>query len=141
MTYIGKNEVKSTAVAEKTVGGIDVVEVTYMNGEKEYLSKLLYDKVVSGAISDDTNLRDKRIIPMVEATLVLLRDWGIKLSELPYFSAMLNNSIEKNHQEALNELWKPWVYNINHPEQVDMIAMDRVLRTKKKTIGDILHGK
>ena len=139
--YIGKNKIKETKESGQTVGGVSIIEITYEEGGKQYLSKLMYDKIVSKEQCDDSMLRDKRIAPVVEVALTMLRDWGIRLDELPYFSAMLDRSIEFNRNEAANELWREWVFNPKHPEEVDMIAIDRVLKAKKKTIQDVVDGK
>lgn len=140
--FIGEKTIKETKnTGEKTAGGIDIIEVEFEDGTKEIFSNLLHEKIISEESCDATKLRDKRIYPVVEAILALLRDWGIKLSELPYLSAVLNQSLQENEKEALKTLWKEWIPTINSIDDVDLITVDRILKTKKKTLEDILDGK
>ena len=132
MSYIGPKKIKETKDLEKTDNGVDVVEITYEDDSKEVLSKLMYDKVVSQETSDLTTLRVNRIRPIIGEVLTLLRNWGIKLSELAYFSAVLNESMQHNEAEATKELWRKFGVNLQALDEIDLINVDRVLRTIKK---------
>lgn len=139
MEYIGERAIKNVQKTdEKTDGGVRILRVEYEDGESECFSELMYSVVVSEEPCDLTALREKRIKPVVEALLVILRDWGIKLGELPYMSLVLNSSLDYNGKEALNELWSQWMPKPKSPDDVDLIAIDRVLKSKKKTLNDIL---
>lgn len=140
--YIGDKKIKETReTKEKTPGGFDILEVEYENGDVEWFSKLLYDRIITEQSCDASTLRDKRIFPMVEVILGILRDWGIKIGELPYLSALLNKSLDYNTSQALNELWSQFIPRPNSPDEVSLIAVDRVLRSKKLTLHDLLNGK
>ena len=137
--FIGDKKVKSVNKSkEKTAGGIGIMEVEFEDGKIEHFSELLYSKITSGEPCDATALREKRIFPVVQSVLVLLRDWGIKISELPYMSAVLNQSLDYNSKEALNELWSKWMPKPSSPEDVDLITVDRVLSSKRKTLNDVI---
>mgnify|MGYP001560731065 CR=1 FL=1 len=130
--YIGEKKIKNTeTLKDKTLSGILLIEVEFEDKTKETFSKLLYDKIVSEKSCDATELREKRIKPIVEVILVLLRDWGIKLNELPYMSMVLNQSLMFNEKEALKKLWqKKYIPNLNSLEDVNLIAIDRVLKNE-----------
>jgi hypothetical protein len=68
---------------------------------------------------------------MVKEVLTFLRNWGIKINELPYFSAVLNTSLDENEKAALKKLWLPWIPTINEIDDVNLIAIDQVLKNGK----------
>ena len=76
--FIGPKQIKETKDGGKTLNGIEVIEIFYEDNTKEILSKLMYDKIVSEESCDLTQLRDKRLEPLVKETLTVLRNWGIK---------------------------------------------------------------
>jgi len=129
--YIGEKKIKEIKDIDEKV-----YEVEYEDGLKEVLSKLMYNSIVSEEVCDATKLREKRIFPVVQAILGVLRDWGIKLSELQYMSAVLNQSLQVNEKEALKELWLNWIPSLNTVDDVDLIAIDRVLKSIKIKLED-----
>ncbi len=122
--YIGERKIKG-------ISGENEITVEYEDGKKEVFSKLMYDKIVSDQSCDATTLREKRIQPVVAAVLKILCEWGIKLNELPYMSAVLNESLKQNENEALKQLWLAWAPTINTVDDIDLVSIDRVLRSKK----------
>lgn len=131
MSYIGQKKIKEHKITEKTSSGIEVVEVQYEDETKERFSKLMFDAIVSETACDASQLRDKRIQPIVKELLGVLRNWGIKLSELQYMSVLLDTSIRENEKEAMRELWAERLPNLLDTEDVDLISIDLVLRQKK----------
>ena len=70
-------------------------------------------------------------MPVVEAVLRIMRDWGIKLSEIPYFSTLLTTSLNYNEDEALKELYSKWLPTLTSLDDIDMVTIDRILKSKK----------
>jgi hypothetical protein len=132
MNYIGPKKIKETKDGEKTTNGIEIVDVLYEDGSREFLSKLMFDKIVSEESCDLTKLRDKRLEPLVKETLTVLRNWGIKLSELTQFYALLNLSMQNNEKEALLELWRELIPTLQDPDDIDLINVDLVLKRRKE---------
>ena len=128
--FIGLKKIKEHKDGGKTSNGVEVVEIFYEDNTSEFLSKLMYDKIVSEESCDLTQLRDKRLEPLVKETLSVLRSWGIKLSELTAFYALLNLSMQNNEKEALLELWRETIPTLQDPDDIDLINMDLVLRRK-----------
>lgn len=127
--YIGPNKVKSQRVLdEKTPGGTDIYEVEYENGDKEVFSKFMYDAVLSDKSCDLSELRDKRVFPVVGSVLAILREWGIKINELTYFSTLLDQSLTNNEKEAVKALWKQWSPTVKSYDDADLVTVDRVLK-------------
>ena len=129
--YIGEKKVLTIMDSGlKTSGDIPIMEIEYEDGTKELLSSFMADKIISETACDLTVLREKRIQPVVEEVLKLLRDWGIKLNELPYMSLLLNQSLDFNQKEALLKVWSAWGAKLQSPEDVDLITIDKVLRSQ-----------
>jgi len=131
--YIGSKKIKETVeTEEKTPSGFNLIEVEFEDGTKEWFSPLMFNKIVSEESCDVSILRDRRISPVIEVMLTILRDWGIKMGELPYLSVLLNQSLDFNQREAMQELWSQWMPKPLSLDDVDMITVDRVLKSIKK---------
>jgi uncharacterized membrane-anchored protein YjiN (DUF445 family) len=139
--YIGGKKIKEAKPAEKTSNGIEVVDVVYTDNSVETLSKLMYDKITSEKSCDLTTLRERRMEPVVQEMLAVLMKWGIKTSELQYMSVLLNTSLQESEKEAIKELWLPLIPNLKDIEDVDLIAVDKVLRAKKDKSVPSPYGK
>lgn len=116
---------------EKTEGGSSLVEVSYEDGSIERFSTLMFENIVTDESIDESQLRDKRVQPLVGVILSVLRDWGVKVGELPYFSALLNQSLNYNVEEATKELWAKFMPRPKSLDDVDTVTIDRVLKTIK----------
>ncbi len=137
--YIGKKKIKEVKTTEeKTPGGLEIIAVTYEDLTTEYLSKIMYDKVVTDEQIDDSKLRDLRVTPVVESLLVILREWGIMVGELSYISALLNKSLQYNSDQALIYLLSKYMPKPNSLDDVDYLTIDRILKEVKPTIQDVI---
>jgi len=131
--FIGKKKVKSVEeTQDKTGGGISIMKVIYDDGSIEHLSKLMLDKVLSSKVCDETELRDKRIQPVVATVLTILREWGVKTGELQYLSSLLNSSLDYNSNQALLKLVSKWMPKPNSLDDVSLITIDRILKDDRK---------
>lgn len=129
--HIGHKKIKrADLTSEKTPGGYEIWEIEFDDQTVERFSQLMLNQVISDKRIDDTALRDKRIQPIVGIVLQILRDWGIKLSELQYFSVLLQQSLDFNHNQALNALWSDWMPRPKSPDEVDMLVIDQVLKSR-----------
>jgi len=128
--YIGPKKIK-------LISGEKEILVEFEDDTKEVLSKLMYGTIVSETPCDLTALREKRVKPVVEAILTVLRDWGIKLNEMPYLSALLTQSLQYNEEEALKKLWTRWIPTLKTLDDVDLITVDKVLRSIKEESKEI----
>ena len=131
MSYIGDKQIKEVKeTGEKTPGDVPLIEVEYEDELKEIFSKPMYDASVSETPCDASALRDKRIKPIVGTLLAFLREWGIKVGELSYMSSLLTQSLTANRDEAERQLWLRWNSTIKSLDDVDLLTIDRVLKTK-----------
>lgn len=140
--FIGKKKVKETReTEEKTPGNSPILEVAYEDGTVERFSKIMYDQIISEESCDESVLRDKRIHPVVGTVLAILREYGVKVGETPYLSALLNQSLNSNVEEATKELWSNFMPLPLSLDDVDLVTIDRVLKSKKKTLNDVIGKK
>lgn len=133
--FIGLNKIKK--FKETKEFDIPIIEVTYVNGTVEYLSKLMFNEIVSDKECDLSELRDKRVVPVVASVLEVIRNWGLKVNELPHMSALLNGSLDENRKQAQCILWSEFMPQPVTPDDVDFITIDRVLK-HKRTLKDVI---
>lgn len=139
--FIGSKKIDKVAeTQEKTSGDFPIMEVHYEDMSIEYISSLMFKEIVSEKSCDDSQLRDKRISPIVKVILTILRDWGIKVGELQYMSSLLNQSLDFNQKEALIELLSKWMPKPNSLDEMDFMTIDRILKNiKKVTLNDFFR--
>ena len=123
MKYIGDKEIKTYQCNE------GICEVEYADSKKETLSKAMFDEIVDDKKCDLSTLRDKRVRPVVAHVLGVMRMWGIKTSEVSYFSQLLNQSLINNENVASTHLWKSINSTINDVEDVSLVDVDKVLKS------------
>ena len=129
--FIGQKKIKFVKDSgEKTSGGTSIMEVCYQDDTVERFSSIMLEKISDIKPCDATELRKKRIEPVVKIVLLILQEWGIKTGELSYFSALLNQSLDYNSNQALLKLLKDWIPNPLSLDDIDLIAVDRILRKK-----------
>jgi hypothetical protein len=129
--FIGPKEIKSTKpLKEKTDTGIQLIEVEFKDGTVSHYSELMFNKINSKEKCDETELREKRLIPILQIVLTTLRDWGITPGELPYFSVKLNQSLNFNSDQALLKLVSKYGPKLKSLDDIDYITIDRILREK-----------
>jgi len=130
--YIGRKRVKKADLSEhKTASGLEIATIEFEDETVEQFSSLILPHILTSKPIDLSELREKRIQPIVGVVLQVLRDWGIKMGELQYFSVLLQNSLDFNHNEAIKELWKTWMPKPSAPDEVDLLTVDRVLKAKE----------
>ena len=142
--YIGEKQVSNiVGTGKNTPSGVPIMSVEYADGKKEIISSLMVKYVLADIPCNLSELRDKRVSPIVEKILETFRDWGLKLNELSYVSLLLNQSIDYNHHQAMRELWSKYMEKPLSTEDVDMLTLDKVLKQISEdniTISDVLKG-
>jgi hypothetical protein len=129
--YIGDKKIKeSKETEEKTISGNPIVEVTFEDKSVQHFSKMMFDKIASKEKSDATQLRDKRLASVLKIVLAVLRDWGVTTGELPYFSVLLNQSLQYNADQALLKLVSKYMPKPKSLDEVDYMTIDRILKDK-----------
>ena len=130
--FIGPKQIKEvTETEEKTPGGNPILKVEYEDGVVEMYSKVMFDLIVSPETCDLTQLREKRLAHLISATLVILREYGMKIGETAHFGLQINELLNSNIDEAQRELWAKWMPKPLSLDEVDFVTVDRVLRSIK----------
>lgn len=130
--FIGEKKIKEVIeTKEKTPTNIPLLLVEFEDGTKEHYSKIMYEAVKSIEKCDLTQLRDKRVTPVVQVVLSAMRDWGLKIGELPYFASLLNLSLNKNSDEALLKLVSKYGPKPRDLDDIDYVTIDRILKDGK----------
>lgn len=127
--FIGAEKIFETEVADqKTAAGAEIVKVKFENGKVEHFSKSMFDAIVSDKSCDASELREKRVKPVVQMLLAVLEEWGVKVGELPYISTLLNTSLEYNKDQAYIKLLERYMPKPNSLDDVDLVTIDRILK-------------
>ena len=121
--FIGDKEIRNHHCTD------NLCEIEYVNENKETLSKIMFDEIVSEEKCDATTLRDKRVRPVVAQVLGIMRLWGLKNSEVGYFSALLNQSLQNNEDVATTHLWKTINSTLQTVDDVSLVDVDKVLKS------------
>ena len=130
--YVGQKKIKKADLTgEKTPSGSEIVSLEFDDGSIELCSELMFSHAVTDKKKDLSELRDLRVKPIVAIVLSVLRDWGIKLSELQYFSVLLQQSLDFNHSEAVKELWSKHMPKPQSPDEISLLVIDKVLKDAK----------
>ena len=131
--FIGEKKISSVKeTEEKTSGDIVIVKVSYEDESIEHFSSLMFPKVVSDKPCDETELMLKRIDPIVEQLLRIVRDWGMKEYEMQPMVSRLTESLNFNANEAMFELISKWMPRPNRIDGIDYMTIDRILRSIHK---------
>ena len=127
--FIGPKKVEfAELTGETTELGSALVKVMFADGTVEQFSSVMFEHIVSEEACDLSELRDKRIKPIVGAMLELLREWGIRVGETGYLSVLLNQSLDFNRNEAEKMLWSDYMPKPMDLGDVDLVTVDRVLK-------------
>ena len=59
---------------------------------------------------------------------MVLREWGLKVGELPYFSQLLNGLLDFNRDSAMIYLISEYMPKPLSLDDVDLITVDRILK-------------
>ncbi len=104
--FIGHNKIKDIKLSEKkTFNGLDVYEITYADDVKqEYPAKVLVD-IATKKAGDPTELRDLRVLPVVEEILKILTEADLKAEDISYCFTKTQNSISESADKAFKKLW------------------------------------
>jgi len=133
--FIGPKEIKEVSPIyseEYNNAQIELVDVTYVDGTKEKMTKAMYDISTTDKVSDWTKLLQQRGLVIIKEILALLLRWGVKVEEVNFFTNSVIQSINQSIQTAESKLWTKDVHTIN------LMDVDKVLKTKV-TLDDVLR--
>jgi hypothetical protein len=125
--WLGDRQIKFIEEATPSKSGVELVSVVFNDGSREQYSKLMLsqDGVVSPQIQDLTEFRERRVLPVVQEILTVLRDYNVRIDEVDYVMQKAVTSINMNLQEAEASFW-----GVQRLGQQTLIQVDEVLLNK-----------
>lgn len=106
-SFVGPNKVVSVIPVEgvTTSMGSPLVDVTYLSGKTERLTKKTYELVVTDIPSDFTIVQRTKFNQMTPAVIAILSEYDIRVFEIPAFLQNVAGSIDNSFARATNWLW------------------------------------
>ena len=104
-------------------------KVKFIQGGVEYFTKRMLDAVITDKNTDLTDLRIRRMHPIVQEVLKVLSLYGFKKAEFEYLISVLKASIDERLLQANNYLWGVNDYDLSF---LDLVA---VLEKRDKDLG------
>lgn len=121
--YLGNKKVLSVnETGDTTPLGSKIYEVNLEDGSIEVVTEKILNYVVDTKECDLTELRRRRVEPVVKEMLVLLREANMKIGDLDYLLSLFTESINQNNNEASNKLW-----NVKDGGERTFLQIDKVL--------------
>lgn len=103
--YIGNREIENVELLEgsETYLGNERVKVVFTNEEEEEFPAEVLNDIVTEEQSDDTELREARVKPVVEKMLITITEAEIPLENMDYVLNKLQWSIEQNFESVIKQ--------------------------------------
>jgi len=105
--YLGHRKIKEILYLEtKTFLGEGRIKVTLEDGEVQELPVEMLEATITDKKSDATNLRNKRVFPVVDKILAILTDSELSFAEISYATGpRLKASIDDNVERSYEKIW------------------------------------
>jgi len=125
--YVGK------FIADKVVTGVELIDevtylgsskvkVTYIKGE-EVLPFIVFKDLVSDKSYDLSELREKRINPVLEKVIAIICEYEISKEDIEYaMLTKLPNLLQKNLEEAIEKKFGKKIYQITLKDLDDILT-------------------
>ena len=131
--YIGPNEIVSIEQADfKTPGGKDILKVTFKSGRHHIYSKETLERIVTDALSDETTVMEKKLMPVVQEVMNILAEHDINVGEIEMLFKQLGMNIDKAFNQATSYMWfkepKEFVPGFDPMHNVSLLMAERVLK-------------
>lgn len=118
----------------ETQSGIKIVKILLQNNQEIITTEKARDAVVStkklksndkdGGV--ETQIRNRKVVPLVEEILAVMRDSNLAVSEVDYAVQLVVDSINHNMNNASNKLW-----SVEHSGDRTLLDADAILREEK----------
>jgi len=105
--YLGHRKIKDFLYLEsKTFLGEERIKVTLEDKEVQELPVEMLEATVTDKKSDATDLRNRRVFPVVEKILAILADSELSFSEISYATGpRLKASIDDTLEKSYKKIW------------------------------------
>lgn len=129
--WIGDKQIDVTeAITDrKDASGEPLIKVKYIQGGVEYFTKRMLESIVTDKQTDLTDLRIRRVYPMVQDILKTLSLYGFKTSEFEFLYASLKGTLDERLKQAHDFLWGV------KDQDLSMIDLVKVLEDRDIALG------
>ena len=106
--WIGNRQIDVVEVMDdrKDASGEPLIKVKYIQGGVEYFTKRMLEAVVTDKSTDLTDLRTRRMYPVIQEILKVLSLYGFKPhSEFEFLYSMLKGTLDERLKQASDFLW------------------------------------
>lgn len=125
--YIGDKLILGVEkIEDKTPIGSDMVNVLFDNGTSKKYPTAMFNHVVTEEPIDATKLREKKVDPIVNQTIVLLQESDIIMDDIEYYINTLMASIDYKSTRANSKL-----YSVNHYGERSLLQIEEVLKDEQ----------
>ena len=123
--YIGSDLILGVEkIDDKTPIGSDMVNVLFDNGKSKKYPSAMFEHIVTSEPIDSSKLREKKVDPIVNQTIVLLQESDIVMDDVEYFLNLLTASIDYKSTRANSKLYKVDNYGERSLLQIEEVLKD-----------------
>lgn len=128
--FLGDKQIKFVEEAQASKSGVELVTVIFNDNSREQYSKLMLEQegVVTPQIQDLTEFREKRVYPVIQGILKLMRDYNVRVEEADYLMNKVVLSVNENLNQAERIFW-----GVDRLGQETMVQVDDVLLGQQPT--------
>lgn len=125
--YFGPLKIKEmNGLADKTYLGNPRIRIVFENGEESEMPLEMFEKVASTTATDLTNLRDKKVKPIIEKMMAILVESELAVEDVAY---IIGNKLPFSLNDALDraneKMWGKPQYKLSYMD------IEKVLRKEK----------
>jgi hypothetical protein len=125
--YIGDKLILGVEkIEDKTPIGSDMVNVLFDNGTSRKYPTAMFNHIVTEEPIDASKLRELKVDPIVNQTIVLLQESDIVMDDLEYYLNTLTASIDYKSTRANAKL-----YNVNHYGERSLLQIEEVIKDEQ----------
>jgi hypothetical protein len=132
--FIGANQIKKASKSEnKTYLGNEKIRLEYESGKTEEYPKECLDSIITKDVSDPSNLRETRVIPVTEKLLTVLAESELTIEDIQYvIGVKLVFSIEDSIRRLLASYFGKEVRNATLTGKITLKDLDDALEKENK---------
>ncbi len=126
--FIGSYKIKeATKAKRKTYLGNEAIEVKLNNEEKREYPKAMLDQMITKEKSDLSELREKRVRPVVEQVITICAEAELNKAEIQYaLGAKMELSLNNTRNIADSILWGKDI------DEITLYDIEQVFKKNKK---------
>lgn len=123
--YIGNKLILGVEkIEDKTPIGSEMINVLFDNGTSKKYPSAMFNHIVTNEPIDGAKLREMKVDPIINQTIVLLQESDIVMDDIEYFINTLMASIDYKSTRANSKLFKVDNYGERSLLQIEEVLKD-----------------